>query len=42
MYPKASIEYNFIEGGSDDSVRFTDSEIKKYSSTLEFINKNFK
>ncbi|MCH7321581.1 hypothetical protein LZ480_06705 [Solibacillus sp. MA9] len=42
IYPKASIEYCFIEEGSDDSVRFTDYEIKKYSSTLDFINKNFK
>lgn len=40
--PKALIEYNFIEVSSDDGIRFQEHEIKKYSSTLDFINNNFK
>ncbi|MGE7021617.1 hypothetical protein [Solibacillus cecembensis] len=39
--PKALVEYNFIEVSSDDGIRFKDHEIKKYASTLDFINNNF-
>lgn len=42
MTPRAAIEYNFIEKGSDDSVRFLDKEIERYESTAQFIRQNFK
>lgn len=40
--PKASVEYNFIEKGSGNSVRFLDKEIARYDNTSDFIKQNFK
>ncbi|TYR73426.1 hypothetical protein FZC79_18455 [Rossellomorea vietnamensis] len=40
--PNAAIEYNFLEQGSHNSVRFTKNQIANYESTEKFINKNFK
>jgi len=39
--PKATIEYHFVENGSDNRLTFTEQEIANYENTLDFINKNF-